>query len=143
MFSLLHTNLFYSHRSIFSSLRKRLRHPSPTLLRSHRQGIQKPQSRRTVRNLSRPSRTNLYPIQDFQRWTRPILSPSIYGLTDVFDIAAASDIKGNTSDCATCATASPASYLATGITPAAYSPIIDFNINGTAQSFRTPQRRSA
>ena len=57
------------------------------------------------------------------------VSTSVYRHIDVFDIATATDIKGNTYDCTTCAIASEdLGVLAAGITPATYCSFIDFNV---------------
>jgi hypothetical protein len=58
-----------------------------------------------------------------------LISTSVYRHIDIFDIATATDIKGNTYDCATCAIASEdLGVLKTGITPATYCSFIDFNV---------------
>lgn len=81
-------------------------------------------------------------------------STSIYRHIDVFDIANATNIKGNNYDCATCcmfpvyrvsllfpslhyppAIASLAGVLNTTITPATYCPFLDFNVNSQLNRF--------
>jgi hypothetical protein len=56
-------------------------------------------------------------------------STSVYRHIDIFDVDAATDIKGSTYDCASCAVASSAGVLKTGITPAEYCSFLDFNVN--------------
>ena len=64
------------------------------------------------------------------------VSTSVYRHIDVFDIATATDIKGNTYDCATCAIASEdLGVLETGITPATYCSFIDFNVKYATPPF--------
>lgn len=60
---------------------------------------------------------------------------SVYRHIDVFDIDGATDIKGNTYDCANCPIASNAGVLKSGITPATYCPFIDFNLNSQLNRF--------
>jgi hypothetical protein len=62
-------------------------------------------------------------------------STSIYRHIDVFDIAGATDIKGNTYDCSNCSIASDAGVLNAGITPATYCSFIDFNVNAQLNRF--------
>ena len=59
---------------------------------------------------------------------------SVYRHADVFDISKATNIKGSTYDCATCAVA-PGGKLATGVKPAAYCSFLDFNVNAQLERF--------
>lgn len=59
---------------------------------------------------------------------------SLYRHADVIDISTATNIKGNTYDCADCSIA-PAGVLKTGITPATYCPWLDYNINAQLNRF--------
>jgi hypothetical protein len=63
------------------------------------------------------------------------VSTSVYRQIDVFDIAGATDIKGNTYDCTNCTIASSDGVLKTAITPATYCPFINFNLNSQLNRF--------
>ena len=62
-------------------------------------------------------------------------STSVYRHADVFDISAATDVKGASDDCFTCAIASAAGVLNAGIVPATYCPFLDYNINSQLNKF--------
>ena len=62
-------------------------------------------------------------------------SLSNYRQIDIFDINSATDIKGNTYDCANCSVASVKGVLKPGITPATYCPFIDMNLNSQLNRF--------
>lgn len=67
------------------------------------------------------------------------VSTSVYRHIDVFDIATATDIKGNTYDCANCSIASEdLGVLKAGITPATYCSFIDFNVKYVQFPFPSP-----
>ena len=59
----------------------------------------------------------------------------MYRHADVFDISAATDVKGAADDCFTCAIASAAGVLNAGIVPATYCPFLDYNINSQLNKF--------
>ena len=64
------------------------------------------------------------------RPTNALNSRSNYRHIDIFfDIDSATDIKGNTYDCATCAIASKTGVLKQGIKPPTYCSFLDFNNN--------------
>ncbi|KAK3071456.1 hypothetical protein LTR53_008596 [Teratosphaeriaceae sp. CCFEE 6253] len=60
---------------------------------------------------------------------------SIYRHIDVFDISAATDIKGAAADCYTCAVASSKGDLNSTVTAAEYCPWLDFNVNSQLNRF--------
>lgn len=62
-------------------------------------------------------------------------SLSVYRHIDVFDISEATDIKGDTYDCETCAVADDDGNLDDDITPATYCSFLDFNVNGQLERF--------
>lgn len=62
-------------------------------------------------------------------------SQSIYRHADIFDISAATDIKGDTYDCPTCSIASKDGDLKDGITTAEYCSFLDFNVNSELAKF--------
>ncbi|KIX06444.1 uncharacterized protein Z518_04420 [Rhinocladiella mackenziei CBS 650.93] len=62
-------------------------------------------------------------------------SESIYRYVDVFDIAKATNIKGDTYDCTTCAAASEDGVLDSAITPSTYCSWLDFNVNSQLNRF--------
>lgn len=62
-------------------------------------------------------------------------SESVYRQADVFDISDATDIKGDTYDCADCSIASEEGVLKEGIVPATYCPWLDFNVNSELNKF--------
>jgi len=59
---------------------------------------------------------------------------SLYRHADVFDISSATNIKGNTYDCANC-TVAPAGVLKAGITPATYCSFLNYNDNTQLNRF--------
>lgn len=61
-------------------------------------------------------------------------SQSVYRNIDVFDIAAATDIKA-TYDCAACAIATTKAVLDENIAPAEYCPWLDFNVDAQLARF--------
>lgn len=62
-------------------------------------------------------------------------SLSVYRQIDVFDVSNATDIKGSEYDCEDCAVASAKGVLDDAITPAAYCPFLDFNVNSELGKF--------
>lgn len=62
-------------------------------------------------------------------------SLSVYRQIDVFDVANATDIKGDEYDCEDCAVASAKGKLDKAISPAAYCPFLDFNVNSELGKF--------
>jgi len=60
---------------------------------------------------------------------------SIYRHVDIFDISAATDIKGPAADCSTCAVASSSGKLNANVTAAQYCPWLDFNVNSQLNRF--------
>ncbi|PQE10952.1 outer membrane autotransporter protein [Rutstroemia sp. NJR-2017a WRK4] len=60
---------------------------------------------------------------------------SIYRHIDVFDVSNATNIKGSTYDCATCAVASSAGVLKSAVKTASYCAWLDFNVNSQLQRF--------
>lgn len=62
-------------------------------------------------------------------------SLSVYRQIDVFDVANATDIKGSEYDCEDCAVASAKGKLDKAISPAAYCPFLDFNVNSELGKF--------
>jgi hypothetical protein len=60
---------------------------------------------------------------------------SVYRHADVFDISAATNIKGDTYDCETCSIASEDGVLKEGIVPATYCPWLDYNVNSELNKF--------
>ena len=62
-------------------------------------------------------------------------SQSLYRHADVFDISAATNIKGQTFDCATCAIADVNGTLKAGLAVAEYCPFLDFNVNDQLARF--------
>lgn len=62
-------------------------------------------------------------------------SLSRYRHIDVFDISAATNIAGNSSDCTKCAVATVNGVLAASVIPATYCSWLDFNVNSTLNRF--------
>ncbi|EXJ92572.1 hypothetical protein A1O3_01124 [Capronia epimyces CBS 606.96] len=62
-------------------------------------------------------------------------SESRYRQIDVYDISQATNIKGPTYDCSSCAVASVDGVLKSGITPATHCPWLDFNVNSQLNRF--------
>ena len=62
-------------------------------------------------------------------------SRSVYRHVDVFDVSAATDIRGAAHDCATCAVASTKAVLASGVEPARLCPWLDFNADAQLARF--------
>ncbi|KAK4900705.1 hypothetical protein LTR27_002421 [Elasticomyces elasticus] len=60
---------------------------------------------------------------------------SVYRHVDIFDISAATDIKGDTADCSTCSIATSKGVLNSTITAAQYCPWLDFNVNSQLNRF--------
>ena len=60
---------------------------------------------------------------------------STYRHVDIFDIDSATDIKGDTYDCATCAIASSGGKLKSRIQPATYCSFLDFNVKSELSRF--------
>lgn len=61
-------------------------------------------------------------------------STSLYRHADIIDISNATNIKGNTYDCANC-TVAPAGVLNANITVATYCPFLDYNVNAQLNRF--------
>lgn len=62
-------------------------------------------------------------------------SQSLYRHADVFDISAATDIKGDAYDCASCRIATVDGVLNSSITPATYCAFLDYNVNAQLNRF--------
>lgn len=62
-------------------------------------------------------------------------SLSVYRHIDVFDVSGATDIAGDTYDCATCAVADDDGTLDADITAATYCSFLDFNVNSQLERF--------
>ncbi|CZS99297.1 uncharacterized protein RAG0_07672 [Rhynchosporium agropyri] len=60
---------------------------------------------------------------------------STYRHIDIFDVSAATDIMGDTYDCANCSVASSQGVLKAGIKPAEYCSFIDMNLNSQLNRF--------
>ncbi|KAJ4424499.1 hypothetical protein N0V82_000823 [Gnomoniopsis sp. IMI 355080] len=60
---------------------------------------------------------------------------SVYRHIDVFDVSDATDIAGDTYDCATCAVADDDGTLDADITAATYCSFLDFNVNSQLERF--------